>query len=312
MKKTLSVIGLLAFAATASAQVIVHEHDGQAAKEQHVQVLMEKAVGTGVHVSVEVRPVTGAPYSAETVRESIQVLADGNRIVRRSASRVYRDGKGRTRREDLGPDGQVLGVTISDPAGGGSVVLDPAANTAHRTGVATFVSSTGVAERVSTERGVTIYYAPESKQHAELKVIKEAQLGAKQEAEQKTAQQTGSTVHVTASHATINTAGAATWVAAGAGGPASAASKQDLGEQMMEGVAVKGTRTTTVIPAGAFGNELPITVTSEEWFSPDLQVLVMTKHADPRTGETTYRLTDITRSEPDPSLFQLPAGVTIK
>jgi hypothetical protein len=67
-----------------------------------------------------------------------------------------------------------------------------------------------------------------------------------------------------------------------------------------------------VIPAGAIGNELPITVTSEEWLSPDLKVLVMTKHADPRSGETTYRLTGITRSEPDPSLFELPAGMTIK
>jgi hypothetical protein len=101
-------------------------------------------------------------------------------------------------------------------------------------------------------------------------------------------------------------------VAAGSAGTSSTASTEDLGQQVIEGVTVKGTRTTTVIPAGAIGNEQPITVTSEEWFSPDLKVLVMTKHADPRSGETTYRLTTIARGEPIPSLFELPAGVTIK
>ena len=62
----------------------------------------------------------------------------------------------------------------------------------------------------------------------------------------------------------------------------------------------KGTRTTIEIAAGAIGNELPITVTAEEWVAVDLKVLVMTKHDDPRTGETTYRLTGIIRGEPDP------------
>ena len=69
----------------------------------------------------------------------------------------------------------------------------------------------------------------------------------------------------------MSSAGAMTWVAAGPAGTSSTATKEDLGEQVIEGVTAKGTRTTTVIPAGAIGNELPITVTSEEWFSPDLQ-----------------------------------------
>jgi hypothetical protein len=111
---------------------------------------------------------------------------------------------------------------------------------------------------------------------------------------------------------TISSVGPISWVAAGSAGTTSPATTEDLGEQVVEGVMAKGTRTTTVIPAGAIGNEQPITVTSEEWFSPDLKVLVMTKHADPRSGETTYRLTYITRVEPDASLFDLPAGVTIR
>jgi hypothetical protein len=38
----------------------------------------------------------------------------------------------------------------------------------------------------------------------------------------------------------------------------------------------------------------------------------MTKHSDPRVGETTYRLVNISRTEPEKSLFELPAGYTIK
>ena len=67
-----------------------------------------------------------------------------------------------------------------------------------------------------------------------------------------------------------------------------------------------------VIPAGGVGNAQPITVVSEQWFSPDLQVLLMTRHSDPRTGETNYRLTNIVRGEPDRSLFDVPADYTIK
>lgn len=312
MKKTLTVVVLLGFAATARAQMIVHERSEKAAKEQQLQVLTEKIAGTGVHVSVETRPVIGAPYSAEALRESVQVLADGNRIVRRSVSRIYRDGNGRTRREELTAEGEVSSITISDPVNGTSLVIDPASNIARRTGVATFVTTAGVAGGVTGEKGVTVYFAPGSKEHAEAKVVKESALKAKQEAELKAAQEAGTRPHATTEHVTVNTAGGITWVAAGSGEAHSSASKEDLGERMMEGVKARGTRTTTVIPAGAIGNELPITVTSEEWFSPDLKVLVMTKHADPRSGETTYRLTGITRSEPSPSLFELPAGVTIK
>ena len=84
--------------------------------------------------------------------------------------------------------------------------------------------------------------------------------------------------------------------------------KEDLGQQTIEGVTATGTRTTTVIPAGAIGNEQPIRIVSEEWTSPELQVLVLTKHSDPRTGETSYRLTGVTRTEPAKSLFEVPAG----
>ena len=66
--------------------------------------------------------------------------------------------------------------------------------------------------------------------------------------------------------------------------------KEDLGTQVIEGVVATGTRTTTTIAAGSIGNEQPILIVSEQWFSADLKVLVMTKHSDPRSGETSLSL----------------------
>jgi hypothetical protein len=82
--------------------------------------------------------------------------------------------------------------------------------------------------------------------------------------------------------------------------------RESLGTQQIEGVTAEGTRVTRTIPAGAIGNERPIQITVESWTSPDLHVLVLQKRNDPRFGETVYRLTNIKRDEPDPTLFQVP------
>jgi hypothetical protein len=82
--------------------------------------------------------------------------------------------------------------------------------------------------------------------------------------------------------------------------------KEELGSQTIEGLTVQGTRTTNVIPAGAMGNERSIEIVHERWYSPDLQAVVMSRHADPRMGETTYRLMNVQRGEPDRSLFAVP------
>jgi len=81
---------------------------------------------------------------------------------------------------------------------------------------------------------------------------------------------------------------------------------------VIENVLATGVRRTTTIGKGVLGNEQPIKIVSEQWYSPDLQVLVLTKHADPRVGETTYRLTNIVRAEPAHSLFELPPDYTLK
>jgi hypothetical protein len=98
------------------------------------------------------------------------------------------------------------------------------------------------------------------------------------------------------------------------GGPVGgqAPEEKSLGTQTIEGVEAAGTQTTVTIPAGAIGNEQPIKIVSEQWYSPALQVVVLSKRSDPRTGEMVYRLTQLDRGEPAAALFQVPTDYTIK
>ena len=88
--------------------------------------------------------------------------------------------------------------------------------------------------------------------------------------------------------------------------------KEDLGTQTVSGVTATGTRYTRTIPAGQIGNDKPIIIVSEEWYSNDLQMVVKRTRSDPRFGTTTYIVTNIQRTEPDASLFQVPSDYTIK
>ena len=64
---------------------------------------------------------------------------------------------------------------------------------------------------------------------------------------------------------------------------------ESLGKQTIEGVAADGTRVTQTIAAGAMGNELPIQVVTERWYSPDLHMDLLTRRNDPRYGETVTK-----------------------
>ncbi len=86
---------------------------------------------------------------------------------------------------------------------------------------------------------------------------------------------------------------------------------ESLGRQTIEGVAADGTRTVTTIPAGEMGNEQPLQIVTERWYSPELQTIVMSKHSDPRSGETVTRLANISRAEPSHSLFEVPADYKV-
>jgi hypothetical protein len=90
------------------------------------------------------------------------------------------------------------------------------------------------------------------------------------------------------------------------------AKTEDLGTQVMQGLSVQGKRVTRAIPAGKEGNEKEIDIVTETWYSPDLQMVVMSKTSDPRFGESVYQLNSITRTEPDPSLFAVPSDYTVK
>jgi hypothetical protein len=88
--------------------------------------------------------------------------------------------------------------------------------------------------------------------------------------------------------------------------------KEDLGVQTIDGISAQVTRYTHTIPAGQMGNEKPIIVTSERWYSPELQIVVKSTRNDPRFGQTTYTITSLQRQEPAATLFTVPADYTVQ
>jgi hypothetical protein len=89
-------------------------------------------------------------------------------------------------------------------------------------------------------------------------------------------------------------------------------STTSLGSKTIEGVLAEGTQVTRTIPAGRIGNAQPIHVVSTRWYSSELKVNVRTETNDPAQGNSVTSLTNINRSEPDPTLFQLPADYTLQ
>jgi hypothetical protein len=96
------------------------------------------------------------------------------------------------------------------------------------------------------------------------------------------------------------------------GGSSEDSRAESLGKEVIEGFVAEGTRTTILIPAGRIGNDNPLEIVHERWYSPELQTILLSKHSDPRWGETVYKLHNIDRGAPDQSLFNLPAHSTPK
>jgi hypothetical protein len=319
-------LAIIAFAAPAAAQGVVMP---QAVPPQ---AALEKQIVERARMAVESRITAGAPYSAEAVNESVQVLADGNRIVRKTTTRIYRDSEGRTRREQLTGAGEIQAVSISDPVAGATFVLDPATKIAQRTGVIMTTAPGGFAAgAVAGGRGT--FTAARTPEGGVTVAVSEAELARRREVEAQAAASAGGGGGTGSGGGRGRGAGSGGGAVAVAGeyhagtvvypaegitiartaAPTGAnVAKEDLGTQVVEGVAATGTRMTTTIPAGSIGNEQPIVVVSEQWFSPELKVLVLTKHSDPRSGETTYRLTNIAQSEPARSLFEVPPDYTLR
>lgn len=240
--------------------------------------------------------VKGAPYSATAITEMTQTLSDGNQIIQRTEVNLYRDREGRTRREQtLGNVGKWIGtgtpphtISINDPVAGFYYELDPNINIARK--IATAPNKLAVLNDLDKEK------MAKAKALEEVK-LKEAKLKETEKLKMKEASGEQMPVKVAGPNQGYTEA---------------KKKKEVLGKQVIEGVEAEGVRYTLTIPAGAIGNTLPIEVVDEEWYSSELQVRVMTRHRDPRSGETIYRLTNINRSDPNPVLFEVPAGYTIK
>jgi len=304
MKKVWTVLFVLAVTAPAAAQrAIVEPQDPEAARVMREKLsaayagaMEQKIVGeVRARTAVEGRIIPNAPYSAEAVTESTQVLADGNRINRKSVTRVYRDGEGRTRREELNESGTVITVSIVDPVAHATYVLNPASHTAYRDGIRIAMpGGFGTGAEGMRGRGPE----PPTTVQAEERVKQKVEEAARREVPP--GPPPPSPPAPPAERVLVERSAAGS------------TSREELGTQNIEGVPATGSRSTTTIPAGAIGNLQPIKVVAEQWFSSDLGVLVMTKHSDPRVGETIYRLQSIVRAEPDRSLFTLPPDYTLK
>lgn len=261
---------------------------------------------TGDHV------VKGAPYSAQAVTESIQTLADGNRIVHKTTTSIYRDGEGRTRNDQavgnagpyatMGEPSQV--IMINDPVGGAHYMLDPRTKLARKIPFpkTMLLPADGKAsDDVTTDVQVAAGAAAMDKQMAEMKAMKAtvAISGPVVGGQVAGVPAPKGLAIATSDMATFNV-------------KLQEPKMEQLGKQTIEGVEVEGQRATITIPAGEIGNEQPILIVSETWYSSELQVTVLSRHSDPRMGETVYKLTGINRAEPSHALFEVPADYTVK
>jgi hypothetical protein len=217
-------------------------------------------------------PVTGVPYTADISTDVVQQLADGNRIEHHTTSSVARDGQGRTRREQ---QLTAIGAILPQVDGRIITIMDPVAKVHY---------SLDPARKVAMRSPLPVFKRFDG------------------------AARTGAGVSVAAGVAGAATVSAET-VVINAG--AKNARTESLGTSQIEGVQAQGTRTVVTIPAGAIGNQAPIEMVTEQWFSPELGSVVLSRRSDPRFGETTYRLQNIVRAEPSPELFQVPADYTV-
>lgn len=283
--------------------------------------------GTNAKVIAEIsassdKVVKGSPFSAEAVSESVQVLADGNRIVRSSTSKLYRNTEGRFRRELSGGSGDLFGsvysfgqgISILDPVIGHRYLLDSNLKTARvielKSKLATTVAGKLLAEASDKALATATQKALAEKLALQAKGGSEVVVATGDYAKTLTGSAAAYGDYAKALNGTIVSASGG--FAYSIGGHAKYESRtEQLGTQNIEGVNAEGTRTVTTIPAGAIGNERPIEMVYEKWYSPELDLVVLSKNSDPRFGEQTYRLTNIVRSEPESSLFTLPTGYKV-
>jgi hypothetical protein len=243
-----------------------------------------------MHVEdMDVEPVKGAPFCATVTTEHTQAFADGNRIHTNDNSSLCRDSEGRTRREAglnlLGAAPQISApklITIVDPVTGFRYMLDTESKTAHRIVIASPSSRNAVGMRVAGPGAV-----PEKGGQGMIYQ------------------------HVGTAGPNMVVNDNVFFKKDGQASDEPTPTTESLGDQTIDGIHATGTRMTTTIPAGKMGNEQPILVTSERWYSPELKATIMMKHSDPWAGELKTKFTNVNTSEPDSSLFLVPSDYKV-
>lgn len=213
--------------------------------------------------------VKNAPFSADVITEISHTLADGNRIHQTVTSKVSRDSEGRTRREQA--------VNLNG--------LAPNANVQQMVFINDPVGG--------------VSYTLNAKERTGLKSVRNGD-GRGLQGSSQDASGPGPRAR---SRQSAAGSPEGRQMRMGGADPKT----ESLGRQTIEGLQAEGRRTTMTIPAGQAGNDLPIHIVMENWYSSELQTTVLSKHSDPRNGETATRLTNISRAEPARMLFEAPA-----
>jgi len=282
--------------------------------------------------------VKGAPYSAVEVSESNQVLADGTRIHNENQTTVYRDSEGRVRRETPNQ------ITIMDPVAGVSYFLNPKTQTATKGTLSIPVifnrrvagpggenhvyvgGSTGetatfaVTASKDGATSVTVNGNPVDPSTIKMETRSFSINGAPVDEQTFALAQDKMKAAMAENkmkRLAVPVSDAELAFSTDAGGVlrsriTSPGKTEALGKQLIEGINADGTRFSTTLETGAIGNDRPIQMVNERWYSSELQTVIMTKHSDPRTGEELLRLTNISRTEPGADLFQVPANYQLQ
>ena len=280
------------------------------------------------------RLVKGAPYSADAVTETNQPLPDGNVISHKTLSRVYRDTEGRTRQESFRGDA-MRSVYISDPVAGMSYTLMPGSKSAvsiprivrpervdrrapRDEGTGSSQDRTLDTERKIIVRTIDGHDLPGTREEVRVQVVR---IGEKDIAVLPTPPTPPTAPTAPGALAPLPALppippipaipGVHTMRFESTAGLGKGVTSK-LGHRDFDGVKAEGTQIVWTIQAGQVGNRNPILITKESWYSPELQVTVMTRHNDPRTGESIYRLAGIKRAEPSIDLFKVPEGYSMK
>jgi hypothetical protein len=200
--------------------------------------------------SIDIPPLSNAPFTATVITEWSQSLENGATSIRRNTRRIARDARGRVFQERRlflpGPGAPVTSplteIDIADPATRTVAVCDV------RSHVCELMPYTQPAVPV----------LPPAGQNGALGIV-----------------------------------------------------RQNLGTQTSNGLELIGTRETQTLPGTAIGANIPLVVVKEFWYAPSLGVNILTRRDDPRGGLQVFQVTDIVTSDPDPSLFVLPANAQI-